>query len=529
MASMAIQPLTGMWLRLGVVLVLWLAVFHVGIRDMVGVWMNSNTYQHGFLILPISLWLCWQKKDLLAQSTPSVAYFPVLLLLGPLSLWLVGRVADISLFMHAASVFSLIFLIWAVVGNQIARIISFPLFYLIFCIPFGEMFVPALQNITADFVVAFLRFVGIPVYREALFIAVPNGLFEVAEACSGIRFLIASVALGCLFSYLSFASLKKRLLFIGFSFIFPIIANGFRATLIVLIGYWSDMTVATGADHLIYGWVFFSLVIGLIFAVANRFADSEIPAVLPAVPASKPAWMVVIAVTVLMSAAAWWTGRVTHNLVYPDIQAATLPQNVSPAGDSRSPVKRWGITFAGTSQQLLGESRENGAWYFRAVYPDSNAGGIEEESTGNVGELISASNKLYDPEHWTLDYASDIELAGASGNPVMGRRLLLADSSGNRLAVIYLYCVDDYCGASGAKIKLWDALSRLSGSVPVGQVFAVAVLVNGDGSEDESEQLAGRYWIWPDQASLQAVRGVPLANARGAKVSHNAALNAGGQ
>lgn len=62
MVESGMRPNTAMWIRLGVVLTLWLVVFHGGLQDMVGVWMNSNTYQHGFLILPISLWLCWQKR-----------------------------------------------------------------------------------------------------------------------------------------------------------------------------------------------------------------------------------------------------------------------------------------------------------------------------------------------------------------------------------------------------------------------------------------------------------------------------------
>jgi exosortase len=68
------------------------------------------------------------------------------------------------------------------------------------------------------------------------------------EACSGVRYLISSVTLGCLYAYLTYQSTKKRLLFIAVSIVVPIIANGLRAYMIVMIGHLSGMELATGGD-----------------------------------------------------------------------------------------------------------------------------------------------------------------------------------------------------------------------------------------------------------------------------------------
>ena len=89
---------------------------------------------------------------------------------------------------------------------------------------------------TADFTVMALRATGVPVYREGLHFIIPSGAWSVIEACSGIRYLLASVMVGTLFGYLNYQSLKKRVLFMGVAVLTPLIANWLRAYMIVMIG-----------------------------------------------------------------------------------------------------------------------------------------------------------------------------------------------------------------------------------------------------------------------------------------------------
>ena len=98
-----------------------------------------------------------------------------------------------------------------------------------------------------------VRMSGVPVYNDGLYIFLPSGNWLVAEACSGIRYLLASFTLGCLFAYLSYQTAAKRLLFCLASIAVPVLANGLRAYIIVMLGHLSDMTIATGVDHIIYG------------------------------------------------------------------------------------------------------------------------------------------------------------------------------------------------------------------------------------------------------------------------------------
>src|SRR5258706_16017176 len=149
-------------------------------------------------------------------------------------------------------------MIWARVlaiwGREVAGAIGFPLGFLVLGVPMGEGLIPPMMDWTADFTVRALQFSGIPVFREGLFFTIPSGNWSVVEGCSGVRYLIASLTVGVLFAYLSYRRTWKRLLFAAMSIVVPIIANGMRAYLIVMIAHLSNNQLAHGVDHFIYGW-----------------------------------------------------------------------------------------------------------------------------------------------------------------------------------------------------------------------------------------------------------------------------------
>ena len=98
------------------------------------------------------------------------------------------------------------------------------------------------------------------------------------EACSGLRYLIASLTLGFLYAYLTYRSLARRAIFVAVSVIVPIVANWLRAYMIVMIGHLSGMQYAVGVDHLIYGWLFFGVVMLILFWIGSIWREDLAPA-----------------------------------------------------------------------------------------------------------------------------------------------------------------------------------------------------------------------------------------------------------
>ncbi|MBQ0719377.1 MAG: exosortase A [Gammaproteobacteria bacterium] len=250
-------------------------IFYPTVESMVTIWWRSETFTHGFLVAPIVIWLIWEKRQELARLYPSCQYRALIPLLSCGFLWLFGQVMDAAVVQQIALIGILLSGLWVILGTSVVWAIAFPLAFLFLAVPVGEGLIPVLMEFTADFTVGLLKITGIPVYREGLFFTLPSGNWSVVEGCSGVRYLIASVTLGCLFAYLSYQSLLKRGLFIAASFVVPVIANGLRAYMIVMIGHLSSMKLATGVDHLIYGWVFFGLVMFVLFAVGSIWRDHD--------------------------------------------------------------------------------------------------------------------------------------------------------------------------------------------------------------------------------------------------------------
>jgi exosortase A len=261
-------------LTAGLLLVL-AGLFWPTLYSMIEVWERSETFTHGYLIFPISLWLLWRQRAELAQLTPRPDPRGLLLLAAAGAGWLLADAGSVNVVAQYAFIALLVGTVWTLLGWRFVWAAFFPLMFLFFAVPVGEFLIPPLMEFTADFTVAALQLTGIPVYREGTFFSIPSGDWSVVEGCSGLRYLIASVTLGVLYAYLTYRSWTRRVLFTVAAIVVPILANGGRAYMIVMIAHLSDMKLALGVDHYIYGWVFFGLVMLLLFWVGSVWREDH--------------------------------------------------------------------------------------------------------------------------------------------------------------------------------------------------------------------------------------------------------------
>ena len=249
----------------------WALLFHAEAAAAVRVWIESTAYNHGFLILPIVAWLLWDRRTRLAGTTPQPFPWVALAALPVVAVWLLADRLGVmeGRQLMAMTLLQLLFL--GVLGWWVYWLLLGPLLYLYFLVPFGAFITPALQNFTTDFVGWGLNLFGIPNYIDTHLIQIPGGAFYVAQACAGLRFLIAAIAFSALYALLIYRSNLRRVLFIGVSLVVPVIANGFRALGIVTLGYLEGSAKAAATDHVLYGWIFFSIVILLLVLLGLPF------------------------------------------------------------------------------------------------------------------------------------------------------------------------------------------------------------------------------------------------------------------
>jgi exosortase A len=250
-----------------------IAVFWPTLWQMESIWRHSETYMHGYFIVPMSLYMIWTRRESLHGLVMQPAVLPALLLIPVCLLWLAAYAIDVGFVTHISQVVAFQLILWHVLGNDIARKIRFPLLFLIFAAPFGESLTPILQDLTADMSVALLRLVDIPVYRQGLYIHTPVSVFEVAVACSGLNFLISSTVISLLFASMYFSKFYKQIIFVLFVPMLAILANGLRAFLLIFIGETTNMAWGFGDDHYYYGWAVFAITILISFRIGEWFSD----------------------------------------------------------------------------------------------------------------------------------------------------------------------------------------------------------------------------------------------------------------
>lgn len=263
----------GPLIRLALASIALVAAFHDDWLAMARQWWDISTYNHILLIPVVLAWLVVQRLPELAKIAPRGAWLGVALFAGAALLWLLGSVSGLAVASQLGAVAMLASAVVAILGVRVGAGLLFPLCYMILLVPFGDELVPALQMITAGLVIGLVRLSGIPAFIDGVFIDTPAGLFEVAEACSGVKFLIAMAAFGLLAAHVCFKSWPRRMVFVAFCLAVSVLANGVRAWATVFAAQYVGAEKATGFDHIVYGWVFFAFVIALVLAVAWRRFD----------------------------------------------------------------------------------------------------------------------------------------------------------------------------------------------------------------------------------------------------------------
>jgi exosortase A len=260
---------------LGVAALVLVAVAAQSWGEILHQWWNIDTYNHLLLVPGIIGWLVMLKTGELAQVTPRPFAPGLVLVAAALCLWWAGQASGINLLAHAGAVGALQAAVVSVLGLRASLLLALPIAFATFLVPFGDEIIPPLQAVTADIAIALTHASGVEATIAGIHIHTPAGLFIVAEACSGVKFLIAMVTLGVLVCFTRFTRWSRRLAFIAACVIVPILANGARAWATIYVAQFIGAERATGFDHIVYGWIFFAIVVAALLGGAWRFFERE--------------------------------------------------------------------------------------------------------------------------------------------------------------------------------------------------------------------------------------------------------------
>jgi exosortase A len=456
-------------------------VFRHDVVSAVRVWIASTAYNHCFLILPLVGYLLWERRAVIASLSPSPVFWPLLLMPLLSAVWLVAAILDINEGRQLAVVAMFEIVLLVALGPRVFRRLLAPLLLLFFLVPSGAFLVPTLQTVTAKIVVAGLHAIHIPVFSDGYMIEIPEGRFEIAEACAGLRFLVASAVFGCFFATVMYRSFLRRTVFIALSLAVPIGANGMRALGIIVLAHLVGSATAVEADHVIYGWLFFSLVILLLIAIGMAFVDDGGKHLsVELTPRSSPAaWRFAVAVgaAVLLALA----GPAYAAQLDSGFHALPLPRANSPwVGPPWHPVAEidWRPVVHGADREFLQSFAEPGSGAvvrYIALY--------RLRAIGNA--LTNSENRIADDHLWRMAEQGRSELSLA------GERVEVASAqivSGPRRRIVWsFYLVDGKIARGLLEAKLLQARAVLLRRVPLAAFVAVSASM-----DDPDDPAAGQ-------------------------------------
>jgi exosortase len=247
----------------------------VGLK-LVHDWRTNDNYSHGFLVVPLALYLAWERRAHLA-AVPSKSSLVGLIVIFAGVVTLGAGVLGAELFLTR---FSLLVVLAGCVlylaGWKHLRALAFPLTFLLLMIPipaivFNEIAFP-LQLLASKLGEWTLWAVGVPVLREGNTITLATVTLEVAEACSGIRSLVSLLTLSVVYSYFCEKGWLVRCVLIAATAPIAILANGLRVAAIGIAAHLQGPQAAEGTVHTASGWLVFVLAFGALI-VLHRLAQ----------------------------------------------------------------------------------------------------------------------------------------------------------------------------------------------------------------------------------------------------------------
>jgi len=261
----------------GLVAALSIWLFWDGLSYMWGYWLGTPEYSHAVLIPPIAAFLIWQQKDRLEQIPFEGSWWGVALVLLGGGLLVLGQLATVYTLVQFAYLVTLAGLTLAFTGWRAFRLLAIPLLILVFMIPLPQFVLNKLsldlQLMSSQLGVWFMRLLDISVYVEGNVIDLGGYKLQVADACSGLRYLFPLMTLGFLMAYFYKGAPWKRIVLFLSSIPITLLMNSLRVGAIgVMVEHWGIGT-AEGFLHEFQGWAVFMICAALLLgeiAVLNR-------------------------------------------------------------------------------------------------------------------------------------------------------------------------------------------------------------------------------------------------------------------
>ncbi|MGH8218577.1 MAG: exosortase [Steroidobacteraceae bacterium] len=422
-------------------------------------WHVMPDYDYAELLVPFIVGWLAARCARLPKPTARMSPFALAALLAAFCVWLVAYQASSNIGEQLMVPAILLTALWTAFGLPIAKRMAVPVACLYFAIPLWEFLVPVLQSAGVWVAETVLGLVGVPVHIAGNLVSIPEGTFQIAEACAGRRYFVVCVTIAALLAGTSRMRPLRAISFMVLAGALAIVMNWIRILTVLYAGHITNMqSYLVRVEHVSFGWALFAVLMVIVCLIGSRLARSG---TLPPT-ATEPSRGAAGVRELLMRPAVPITALV---LLIPVLAIMYSRYELGSGAASQSDEAAT-VILPGRARGWLGPHAPRSGWRpryqgaaatQRAGY-QSAAGEVEvfiaqygHEQPG--AKLVSSANDLF-PTDWIV--LNEGVLAGGAGRGAndYARLLRLATPLGAQWEISYLYRVDGFVTRSAAAAQI---------------------------------------------------------------------------
>lgn len=251
----------------------FLIAFYPALHKLVTIWANSEEYSHAFLVMPVICYMVWQKRTPLNNLSQKLSPLGLILITPSLALYYFALLTEVNTIIFLSMFLTIVGILVYLLGIQALKVLATPLILLLILIPIPEQLYTSLtfplQLKVSEMSEIILRTSHIPMLRVGNIMQIPGMSFEVIEACSGLRSVVALVTLSILMGSFAVKTFTSKFILFSISIPLAIFVNVIRVVSMILLYHFFRMDLTEGAWHTTMGLLVFFIAIAILFLLQN--------------------------------------------------------------------------------------------------------------------------------------------------------------------------------------------------------------------------------------------------------------------
>lgn len=464
------------------IIVLWHVAFFPTFYFLSLEWFHTHEMGHGILVWPYALYLVWKFRDSYVDfgSNPNLLGFGGIFLAG--LCWLISSITSIEK-AQQLFFFSVFLSVLLALGSwRLLRALMFPLCLMLLSLEIWKLLQMPLRDLSTIATIKFIQVYGLPVLREGYSLSLPGGRFLVEPACSGLSFFMASLLLALILTHEWSLSFKRGLILTVVAVLLAVASNWLRIFIIVLVGNSTNMESILVKEHLVFGWIVYTLTMVPFFLLVFLFLRKHTTQ--PGHSTEKPftetnkshtetnrnALLVCMVLMFLPIAGNFLLKKIDHPYHF------VFTQKLKANNNLRDPehLSSWEPQFENADEILhLRFSQQSTTIDIVAVYYRNQARGKE---------LINVNNYFYRESRWRQLASRELSVQIA-GEEIKGQAEIIQRGLGDTRLLYYWYAHAERSSASTLQAKLDHLLSVLSGKGSSGAAYAILLPIDAGARE----------------------------------------------